>query len=144
MEKTLQFTIMGKAKPKQSVKFTRNGIKYTPKDVVNYANWVRTCFYQAYPNHLPSMLEGYYLDVCIDVFFKVPDSFSKKKREQALSGRLRPDKKPDIDNCLKEQFDSLNGIAYPDDKAIVDVQAHKYYAPEDYVTVTIIGTKNEI
>lgn len=144
MQKKLQFTIMGKAKPKQSVKFTRKGIKYTPKDVVNYANWVRTCFYQAYPNHLPSMLEGYYLDVCINVFFKVPDSFSKKKREMALKGLLRYNKKPDADNCIKAQLDALNGIAYPDDKAIVDVQAHKHYAEEDYVTITIIGTKNEI
>lgn len=141
MQKKLQFTIMGKAKPKQSVKFTRNGIKYTPKDVVNYANWVRTCFYQAYPNHLPSMLEGYYLDVCINVFFKVPDSFSKKKREMALKSLLRYNKKPDWENLAKNIGDALNGIAYPDDKAIVDGQVHKYYAPEDYVTVTIIGTK---
>ena len=139
--KKLNFKILGQVKAKQSVKFTRSGIKYTPKDVVNYANWVRTCFYNAYPNHLPSMLEGYYLDVCINVFFKVPDSFSKKKKELALLDRIRPNKKPDIDNLQKSLFDSLNGIAYPDDKAIVDVHAHKYYANEDSVIVTIIGTK---
>lgn len=143
MEKILQFTIMGKAKPKQSVKFTRNGIKYTPKDVVNYANWVRTCFYEKYPNHLPSMLEGYYLDVCIKVFFKVPDSFSKKKRELALSGLIRPSIRPDWDNLAKNIDDALNGIAFSDDKSIVDGQVHKYYAEEDYVTVTITGFKGE-
>lgn len=143
MNKVLQFKIMGKAKPKQSVKFTRNGFKYTPKDVVNYANWVRTCFYQKYPNHLPSMLEGYYLNVYINVFFKVPNSFSKKKTKAAILGGIRPAVKPDIDNLQKSLFDSLNGIAFPDDKAIVDVEVHKRYAEEDYITVMITGFKPE-
>jgi len=41
--KEFKFRIMGKVKAKQSVKFGINGVKYTPPDMVTYANWVKTC-----------------------------------------------------------------------------------------------------
>ena len=143
-EKTFKFKILGPVKAKQSVKFAQIGNfmrKYTPKDVINYANWVKQNFCQTYPEHLPSVLLGYYLDVEINVYVKVPESFSKKKRELALADFIRPDKKPDWDNISKNICDALNGIAWPDDKAIVDGQVHKYYAETDYVMVTIRGFK---
>lgn len=139
----LNFKILGQAKPKQSVKFTRSGMRYTPKDAVIYANWVRNSFIMTYPEHKPEMLQGYYLNAEINAYFKIPESFSKKKKEQALKGILRYDKRPDVDNLQKCLFDALNGIAYPDDKAIVDVSLHKYYAESDYVMVTIRGFKYE-
>lgn len=139
----LKFKVLGQAKPKQSVKFTRSGMRYTPKDAVIYANWIRNSFIIAYPKHKPEMLEGYYLDVELNAYFKIPESFSKKKKEQALKGLLRYDKRPDVDNLQKCQFDALNGIAYPDDRAIVDVSVHKYYAESDYVEISIRGFKYE-
>lgn len=143
-EKVLKFRVMGQVKAKQSVKFAQVGNfmrKYTPKDVINYANWVKQNFCQTYPDHLPSVLDGFYLDVNIIVYVKVPESFSKKKKELALNGYIRPDKKPDWDNISKNICDALNGIAWPDDKAIVDGQVHKLYAETDYVMVHIKGFK---
>ena len=137
--KELKFRILGKVKAKQSVKFGKNGIKYTPGDMVNYANWVKTSFKKEYPEHLPHELDGCNLTVRLDVYFKMPESFSKKKREMALKGDLRPTVKPDWDNISKNICDALNGIAYTDDKAIVDGSVHKYYDDYDYVNVTIIG-----
>lgn len=138
--KTIEFKIIGKVKAKQSVKFAHIGNfikKYTPEDMVNYANWVKQSFRMQYPNHLPSALFGMALAVDIYVYFAMPKSFSIKKQKLALSGKIRPTVKPDWDNISKNICDALNGIAYPDDKSIVEGSVHKYYAENDYVKVFI-------
>lgn len=137
---------MGEVKAKQSVKFANFGgfmRKYTPADVKSYANWVKLSFQKEHPTHLPSMYDGYYIEVKIFVYMKVPASFSNKKREMALNGYIRPDKKPDWDNISKNICDALNGIVYADDKAIVDGEVHKLYAEVDYVNVIIKAFKYE-
>lgn len=139
----LEFEVKGAFKAKQSVKFTRNGMRYTPKDVVAYSNWVRNSFIMTYPEHKPEDLAGYYLKIEIIVHFKIPESFGKKKRELALADNIRPDKKPDWDNISKNICDALNGIAYPDDKAIVDGRVRKYYAESESVFIEIEGFKYE-
>ncbi len=141
-EKVFKFKIMGPVKAKQSVKVAHIGDfmkKYTPSDVKMYANWVKHCFMMQYKNHTPDILNGYYIDVKIDAYRKIPASFSEKKKEMALLQYIRPDKKPDWDNISKNICDALNGIAYFDDKGVVDGEVHKYYAAVDYVNVTIKG-----
>ena len=95
-----------------------------------------------YPAHQPSELADCMLEIKIDVFFSVPQSFSKKKREQALTDEIRPTVKPDWDNISKNICDALNGVAFPDDKAIVSGTVNKYYGYCDFVTVEIRGFKN--
>lgn len=143
IEKKFFIRMLGKPKAKQSVKFTGAGIKYTPTDMVSYANYVKLCFQHDYPEHLPHLLNGYNLAVNIYVYVKYPKSFSKKKRELAEKGYIRPTVKPDWDNISKNICDALNGIAYPDDKAIVDGTVHKYYADSDYVNVDITAFRWE-
>lgn len=143
IKKEYSFRIMGQVKAKQSVKFGRNGVKYTPTDMVNYANWVKMSFKKEYPEHLPHELDGYELSIRLNVYFKIPKSFSNKKREKALKGYIRPTVKPDWDNISKNICDALNGLAYTDDKAIVDGSVHKYYSEYDYVDVVITGIKWE-
>lgn len=140
--KELKFRILGKVKAKQSVKFGRNGIKYTPKDMIAYSNLVKLSFQKEYPDHLPHILNDVPLKVTIDVYFTVPKSFPKRKKELALQGKIRPTVKPDWDNIAKNICDALNGITYPDDKAIVSGFVNKYYSEYDYVNVTI-GACNE-
>lgn len=142
MEKIeLKFEVKGAFKAKQSVKFTKTGMRYTPKDVVAYSNWIRNSFIMTYPEHKPEDLEGYYLRIDIIVFYKIPESFSKKKRELALANMIRPDKKPDWDNISKNICDALNGIAYPDDKAIVDGHVQKYYGTSEGIIIILEGFK---
>lgn len=141
----LKFTIDGKVKAKQSARFTSRGIKYTDKDVVDYANWVKLCFKQTYPDFNPASLEGFYLQAHINTYIKIPTSFSKKKHYMASAGLIRPTVKPDWDNIPKNICDALNGIAYPDDRAIVTGISSKFYSDNEYVTVSIIGEKwNEV
>lgn len=141
MEQYIKFEIPGKVKAKQSVKFANIGgftRKYTPADVKEYANWVRLCFQKAYPENLPSAFPpDVPLRMKITAYFAIPKSFSKKKREIALSFGIRPAVKPDCDNISKNICDALNGIAFPDDKQIVSLEVNKYYADDAKVEVII-------
>ena len=109
-------TIKGKARPR----VTKKGITYTPKDTVNYENWVKLC-YQKQDNRF---IEGA-IRARIIVYYKIPKSYTKKRVQAIREGLEYPCKKPDIDNCIKIILDSLNRIAYKDDSQIVEVIAVK-------------------
>lgn len=77
-----------------------------------------------------SVLDGLvFTRICI--FRKVPKSWSKSKREAALSGRIFPVTKPDIDNQVKTIFDALNKIVYRDDSQIVAKKVIRRYAERE-------------
>lgn len=136
MGKFIKFEVSGKVKAKQSFKIC-NGIKYTPSDVKSYANWVRLCFKNEYPEHLPSEYFEKQLRMNIEAYFAIPKSFSKKKREQALNQEIRPTVKPDCDNISKNICDALNGIVFPDDKQIVSLEVEKFYSEDEKVIIRI-------
>ena len=58
----------------------------------------------------------------------IPKSFSKAKRSMALSGDLRPAKKPDASNVAKHLEDCFNGIFWRDDAQIVGLLVRKFYS----------------
>lgn len=68
----------------------------------------------------------------------IPRSWSKKKRLMAVDGRIRPDKKPDVDNLLKFVGDSLNGIFWQDDKQITEARIVKRYSARPRWIVRIV------
>lgn len=136
----LDFEVKGKVKAKQSVKFGRNGVKYTPADMVEYANHVRMSFINAYPDWNVSNLADKALVVMINVYMPIPKSFSKKKREQILNRELFPTVKPDCDNIAKNINDALNGIAYPDDKQIMGLIVTKAYTEYEGGSVKVTIT----
>ncbi len=140
----ISFEIKGKVKAKQSVKFTREGKKYTPGDMVEYANFVRMSFINAYPDWEISNLADKALLVMINVLMPIPKSFSKKKRELALNNEIFPTVKPDCDNIAKNINDALNGIAYPDDKQIVSLVVTKGYAENEAVKVSIFDVAESL
>lgn len=123
----------GKIQAKQRPRF--NGkFAYTPKETVNYENWVKACYLEKYSNEKP--LETA-LQVTIIAFFDIPKSISKKKREQMLNNEIYPTIKPDTDNIAKSILDSLNGIAYLDDKQVIKLVVEKYYAEVPSVSIEI-------
>lgn len=134
-DKVIKFTIPGEPKGKGRPKFSRQGsfVKtYTPETTITYENWVKICFQGVQQQ----MLDGQ-LGAVIKCYFPMPQSFSKKKREIALIGELRPTKKPDCDNIAKIILDALNGLAYKDDKNIVSCLIEKWYGEEPRVEVEI-------
>lgn len=130
------FEIVGNPMGKQRPKFSRAGNfvrTYTPKETVNYEQWVKMCYIEAGGKHLGSGPIG----IELLVYYKIPKSFNKTKQQQALDGTIKPTVKPDCDNVLKIICDSLNGIAYDDDKQIVTAVVNKHYAYEPSVLVNI-------
>ena len=73
----------------------------------------------------------------VKAYYPIPKSTSKKRKEMMLQGILLPDKKPDCDNILKCIADSLNTIAYDDDKQIVHMDIEKYYSEEPHVLIRL-------
>jgi Holliday junction resolvase RusA-like endonuclease len=62
------------------------------------------------------------------IFVEIPKSYSKKKKESAILGELRPAKKPDLSNYVKLVEDAFNGILYKDDSQIIELTAKKFYS----------------
>ena len=102
-------TIKGKARPR-----VFNGRAITPKDTVNYENWIRINYREQDGRYIEGPIEAR-----IFAYHKVPKSYSKKRIEAIREGLEYPTKKPDIDNIVKIILDSLNGIAYKDDSQVV-------------------------
>ena len=130
------FEIKGQPMGKQRPKFTRMGNytkTYTPKETVNYETFVRLC----YQNQCKECFGKKPLSIHIKAYYKIPTSYSFKKKMQCYSGDIRPITKPDADNIAKIICDSLNGIAYDDDKQIVTLLVEKYYTIEPRVVVTL-------
>lgn len=57
----------------------------------------------------------------------IPRSWSKKKRADALEGRLRPTSRPDLTNVLKAVEDACNGVLYLDDSQVVEHRTCRMY-----------------
>jgi Holliday junction resolvase RusA-like endonuclease len=68
----------------------------------------------------------------------VPQSWSRRKRADAIADKIRPKTKPDVSNILKGIEDALNGVWYADDSQIVEYGLiGKWYAEEPRVYVRL-------
>ena len=135
------FDIPGKPFGKQRPKFTTRGgyVKaVTPKDTVIYENLVKLSYKQTVKD---TFTDEAMIEANITTFFEVPKSTSKTRRALMLEGKIRPTVKPDVDNIAKVVLDSLNGIAYHDDKQVVSVLVEKRYAEQPHVEVTLWDRK---
>lgn len=131
----VDFVIQGKAQAKQRLRFnTHTGRTYTPNKTINYENWVKICYLEKYKD---KELMDKPLRVTIRAFLEIPKSTSKKKKQQMLDNEILPMVKPDTDNIAKSILDSLNGIAYKDDKQVAELIVYKFYNDTPYVNVTI-------
>ena len=82
-----------------------------------------------------------YIDIRVIAYIKIPKSASKKNREKMIAGEIRPTVKPDWDNIGKLVADALNGIAYDDDKCIVDAMVRKFYSTDPRTVVILQEAK---
>lgn len=113
--------VEGKVRGKQRPRFnTKTGRAFTPGDTITYENWIKCCYQEQCGKFIDGPVKAR-----IEVYYKVPKSYTKKRVQAIRDGLERPLKKPDIDNCIKVILDSLNGIAYKDDSQIVEVIAVK-------------------
>lgn len=88
-----------------------------------------------------SFPKGTYICLRVYAYMRIPKSTSKKKRELMLSGQIRPTVKPDWDNLGKLVSDALNGVAYDDDKYVVDAVVRKFYSATPATKVIVEEVK---
>lgn len=128
----VDFTIDGKPQGKGRPRLSYGRIK-TPEQTVIYENYIKLL----YRSQVKEYFEGP-IKMIINCYYPIAKSDSKKKKEQKLSGSIRPHNiKPDADNVIKAICDALNGIAYHDDTQIVELAASKNFSDKARVEVTI-------
>lgn len=133
MKQKISLTIPGKPFGKQRPRVLKNGITYTPKETVNYETLIKELYII---QHFRKQLEGP-VRMYIKAYFPIPKSVSKRKKEEMIAGKIRPVKKPDMDNIIKIIADALNGLAYRDDSQIVECTIEKYFSDEERVEIEI-------
>lgn len=107
---------------------------YTPEKTRTYEGMIRSAAMDAIGNK-PPFDEP--VEFVMRAIFPVPASWSTKKRTAALTGEIKPGKKPDLDNIAKAWNDALNSVVYRDDSLICRMTLEKRYGPQALVVVTV-------
>lgn len=134
MSEPIVITIEGPPVAKARPRLGRGGHVFTPPETAAWekaAKWSARC--QMGP--LPP-LEGP-LKAVVTACLAVPPSWSKRKRDDALAGRVWPCVKPDADNFLKATLDALNEVVWIDDAQVVDARIVKAYSSRPRVVVMV-------
>jgi len=133
----VNFMVEGTPVPKGRPRFARRGkfvSTYSPKTTVDYETKVAEAAQLAMGSSEPLETPvGAYIYITLPI----PASYSKKRKQECLSGNERPTKKSDIDNYCKAVFDGMNGIVFLDDSQIVSLHSTKVYGTIGMVEVMV-------
>jgi len=132
------FFVAGKPMAKARVRFSKAGHAFTPERTVNYEGQLAYAAQVAMNGAVP--IEGP-VSASVRVYMPIAPSWSKKKREAALTGAIRPTSKPDADNYAK-MLDALNHIVWVDDSQVVDLRVVKEYSLNPRMEI-IVDTLDE-
>ncbi len=130
---SIKVKAVGKERPRWCPRYS---YAYTPKKTKDFEALIAAHFAVYMRNEGLETIDGA-VSVDMTIYHKVPKSWSKKKREDALSGRLQVVKTPDLDNCVKSVLDGLNEVAFVDDKLVVQLRASRLYHAEDIINIKI-------
>lgn len=139
---SITFTVSGQPFGKQRPRHNRKtNTTYTPAETKQKEQMIawaykRQCGAFRFPKNA-------YVDIRVIAYMKIPKSTSKTNRQLMINGIIRPTIKPDWDNIGKLVADALNGIAYDDDKYIVDAQVRKFYSEHPRTDIILIGNTIE-
>ena len=140
-DRVISFVVDGepvaKGRPRFNSLYSKKA--YTPKKTSDYESFVqlsylgqvkeyRKCY--AFEENIPIGLD-------IKAYFSIPKNTAKNRLRFMISKLIRPLKKPDIDNLYKIVADSLNKVAYPDDKQLVKGSIEKFYSNKPRMEITI-------
>lgn len=77
------------------------------------------------------------LALLLHVFRPIPESYSRREREDALAGALLPTPRPDADNYMKLVKDAMNEVVYRDDAQVVDERCLKVYSDQPALRIEL-------
>lgn len=135
---TMRFTVWGDPFGKQRPRHNRyTNTTYTPEETKLHEQQIVQEYKKQCGN--ARFVSGTYVEMKITAYMKIPKSASKAVRAKMIDGSIRPTVKPDWDNIGKLVADALNGVAYDDDKYIVDAQVRKFYSEQPRTEIVLIG-----
>ena len=122
----------------------RTGAKYTQKRTRQRETDIAWAYKRAGGRLQASTSD--FVRLSVFSIYPIPKSASKAKKTAMADGRILPTVKPDVDNVLKLIMDALNGVAYLDDKQVVDARCAKMYAdnPCTIVSLETVSNKDDI
>lgn len=122
----LVFEVHMRPTPKGRPRFA-NGRVYTPAHTAAAERAIaQACKKAMRDQGWPSGYDGF-LDMNVWFFYLQPKSNKRSYPTVA-----------DVDNLTKTCQDSLNGVAYRDDRLIVGISASKQWGPEDKVVIELV------
>lgn len=125
---------IGKGRPRVG-KVGNHARLFTPPKTVNYEGLVALAAAQAMQGR--PLIEGP-VAVSIDISCQIPESWSRRKKQDAVNHVVLPTTKPDIDNVEKALFDAMNGVVWVDDVQVVNVSKRKRYAATPGVRIAVM------
>ena len=90
--------------------------EFTPKEQVEYENFVALCAQQA--------MRGVQLSGPLEISCKFNFGIPKSREKKLKDGDWHT-QRPDTDNCVKSIWDALNKVAFTDDCTVVRMKAEK-------------------
>lgn len=134
----VEFVVPGKARGKQRPRATKTGRVYTPAETRNAEAFIKLLATHAMED-IP-IFEGP-CRVYIEVDVPVPQSYSKRQREDALGYKLQPIKSGfDCDNIAKAHLDAMNGVVFVDDRQVTQLVIQKRYSEIAQTRVVVEGS----
>lgn len=112
-------------------KFVRT---FTPAKTQRYEDRIRCEAVAAMGDRLP-LDEA--VSMVVTAYVAMPKSLSKKRRQDAIDGILKPCTRPDADNYAKAALDGCNAIIFRDDSCVTDLIVRKRYSERPRLVVTI-------
>jgi Holliday junction resolvase RusA-like endonuclease len=137
---SLSFTVPGQPVAKGRPRLSTIGGKaraFTPAKTVRYEHLVAKAAQQAMQGR-PPVPAGVAVTADIIAWLPVPASWSRKKRDAAILGDMRPTSRPDVDNFAKAALDGMNGIVFHDDAQIVRLEVSKRYGPTPCLAIVVM------
>jgi len=133
----IKFTVYGEpvaqGRPRAAM-IKGKAIMYDPKPSRDFKRDIKAVAQE----HVPTRLLTGPLVMEIKIYRPIPKSFSKKKREQALAGQLRPITRPDLKNYVAGVEDALEKVIYENDSQIIEYgDTGKWYGDPPRVEVSI-------
>ena len=120
-----KFTVLGEPVAKERAR-VYSGRAFTPKRTKAYEEQVAW----EYKKQKGKFYAEDAVKVKIELYFAPPKRITKKELEKISTGQAIYTGKKDIDNIAKSILDGLNGVAYIDDRQVIELSISKQYTLE--------------
>lgn len=137
-DRVIRVELIGAPVAKGRPRFVRaTGHAYQPEKTRRFETDLRYAAAEAMAGRQPLDCA---VDLKVNVFLPIPDSWSGKKKREAAAGALLPTKKPDCSNFQKAAEDALNMIVFRDDAQIVSATVTKRYSERPRLVIEVRPT----